>query len=101
VAYSVSSKGNCASISGDTKLNKMFQSEVEAVYIPSHLDTKPGTLCVSSQVCCVVVEHEIMLEQVGCSLSCSFCSTGAMDKTNLRNLKPEEIVGTEGVVVPV
>jgi len=38
-----------------------------------------GTLCVSSQV--------------GCTLKCLFCRTGAMDKKNLRNLKPEEIVG--------
>jgi adenine C2-methylase RlmN of 23S rRNA A2503 and tRNA A37 len=38
----------------------------------------PGTLCVSSQV--------------GCSMKCSFCATGAMSKSNLRNLTSGEIV---------
>jgi 23S rRNA (adenine2503-C2)-methyltransferase len=37
-----------------------------------------GTLCVSSQV--------------GCSMKCSFCATGAMSKANLRNLTSGEIV---------
>jgi hypothetical protein len=48
---------------------------VEAVYIP---EKKRGTLCVSSQV--------------GCSMKCSFCATGAMSKASLRNLTSGEIV---------
>ena len=51
-------------------------ADVEAVYIPA--DGR-GTLCFSSQY--------------GCSLQCSFCHTGTMDKKKLRNLKVEEIVG--------
>ena len=50
--------------------------KIEAVYIP---EKKRGTLCVSSQV--------------GCSMKCSFCATGAMSKANLRNLSAGEIVG--------
>jgi adenine C2-methylase RlmN of 23S rRNA A2503 and tRNA A37 len=38
-----------------------------------------GALCVSSQV--------------GCSLACTFCHTGTMDKKKLRNLTAGEIVG--------
>ena len=49
-------------------------SAVEAVYIP---DGKRGTLCVSSQV--------------GCSLDCSFCSTGKQGFN--KNLTPAEIIG--------
>ena len=47
---------------------------VETVYIP---EPKRGTLCVSSQV--------------GCSLNCSFCSTGAQGFA--RNLTTAEIIG--------
>ena len=47
---------------------------VEAVYIP---EPKRGTLCVSSQV--------------GCVLKCSFCSTGAQGFA--RNLTGSEIIG--------
>ena len=49
---------------------------VESVYIP---DEKNDTLCLSSQV--------------GCALTCSFCHTGAQDKSSLRNLTTDEIVG--------
>lgn len=47
---------------------------VETVFIP---EAKRGTLCVSSQV--------------GCSLNCSFCSTGAQGFN--RNLSTAEIIG--------
>lgn len=47
---------------------------VETVFIP---EAKRGTLCVSSQV--------------GCSLNCSFCSTGAQGFN--RNLTTAEIIG--------
>ena len=49
-------------------------SAIETVYIP---DGKRGTLCVSSQV--------------GCSLDCSFCSTGKQGFN--KNLTPAEIIG--------
>src|SRR6187455_1293716 len=48
--------------------------EVECVYIP---ESDRGTLCVSSQV--------------GCMLTCSFCHTGT--QRLVRNLTPGEIVG--------
>ncbi|NOX40063.1 MAG: 23S rRNA (adenine(2503)-C(2))-methyltransferase RlmN [Alphaproteobacteria bacterium] len=48
--------------------------EVEVVYIP---ETDRGTLCISSQV--------------GCMLTCSFCHTGTQKL--VRNLTPAEIVG--------
>jgi 23S rRNA (adenine2503-C2)-methyltransferase len=48
--------------------------EVECVYIP---DTERGTLCVSNQV--------------GCTLTCSFCHTGT--QRLVRNLTGGEIVG--------
>jgi 23S rRNA (adenine2503-C2)-methyltransferase len=47
---------------------------IETVFIP---ETKRGTLCISSQV--------------GCSLNCSFCSTGAQGFS--RNLSASEIIG--------
>lgn len=47
---------------------------IETVYIP---DRERGTLCISSQV--------------GCSLNCSFCSTGAQGFS--RNLSTAEIIG--------
>lgn len=47
---------------------------VETVYIP---ETSRGTLCVSSQI--------------GCSLACTFCSTGAQGFN--RNLATSEIIG--------
>lgn len=47
---------------------------IETVYIP---DGKRGTLCVSSQV--------------GCTLTCTFCSTGKQGFN--RNLKASEIIG--------
>lgn len=50
--------------------------QVETVFIP---ETTRATACLSSQV--------------GCSLSCSFCRTGAMSKKGLRNLSSGEIVG--------
>ncbi|MCY4046296.1 MAG: 23S rRNA (adenine(2503)-C(2))-methyltransferase RlmN [Cellvibrionales bacterium] len=49
-------------------------NSVETVYIP---DGERGTLCVSSQV--------------GCSLDCSFCSTGKQGF--MRDLTPAEIIG--------
>ena len=49
-------------------------SSIETVYIP---DGKRGTLCVSSQI--------------GCSLDCSFCSTGKQGFN--RNLSAAEIIG--------
>ena len=49
---------------------------IESVFIP---DEKNDTLCLSSQV--------------GCALTCSFCHTGAQDKSSLRNLAVDEIVG--------
>jgi 23S rRNA (adenine2503-C2)-methyltransferase len=58
---------------------------IECVYIPmgaqKHRSSAPtsGAVCVSSQI--------------GCSLTCSFCATGAMSKSRLRNLTPAEIVG--------
>jgi len=55
---------------------------VETVLIPKATpnDTSAGrfSLCVSSQV--------------GCSLTCSFCHTGAQSKANLRNLSPDEYI---------
>lgn len=50
-------------------------SAVEVVYIPA---MKSNTVCISSQV--------------GCSLTCSFCHTGAQPKEKLRNLRTEEII---------
>ncbi len=47
---------------------------IETVFIP---ETKRGTLCISSQV--------------GCSLNCTFCSTGAQGFN--RNLSASEIIG--------
>lgn len=58
---------------------------VETVYIPAEyegeneLSRDRGAICVSSQV--------------GCTLSCAFCHTGTMDKSKLRNLSTEEIIG--------
>ena len=56
-------------------------ADVETVFIPSQKygTSNGGTVCVSSQA--------------GCSLTCSFCATGALPKDKLRNLKREEIVG--------
>lgn len=51
--------------------------ELEMVHIP--MPNEEATLCISSQV--------------GCALSCTFCRTGAMDKTQLRNLETHEIIG--------
>ncbi|KCV71297.1 hypothetical protein H696_02243 [Fonticula alba] len=48
---------------------------IETVFIPRG---STGTACLSSQV--------------GCSLQCSFCRTGAMSKAALRNLSSGEIV---------
>ena len=56
---------------------ELRRAVVESVFIPSKKGR--GTLCFSSQ-------H-------GCSLKCSFCHTGTMDKKVMRNLKVEEIVG--------
>lgn len=50
---------------------------LEMVHIP--MPNEDATLCISSQV--------------GCALTCSFCRTGAMDKSRLRNLETHEIVG--------
>lgn len=63
---------------GTTKwlTNLRLGGMVESVYIP---DEKNDTLCLSSQV--------------GCALTCSFCHTGAQDKSSLRNLTTDEIVG--------
>ena len=54
---------------------------IESVFIPMRerfVDGTAGAVCVSTQV--------------GCSLQCAFCATGAMDKAALRNLRPSEIV---------
>ena len=57
--------------------------QIETVYIPmgpasSWSSPSEGAVCVSSQV--------------GCSLACTFCHTGTMDKRKLRNLTAAEIV---------
>eukprot|EP00808_Paulinella_micropora_P010895 g51765.t1 len=62
----------------DGTIKFVWQNGVESVFIPdeaassSALASPAGTLCVSSQR--------------GCSLTCAFCSTGAMPKSQLRNL---------------
>ena len=50
---------------------------IETVFIP---ESDRGTLCISSQV--------------GCSLACSFCATGQMDR--IRNLTAGEIYDENG-----
>jgi 23S rRNA (adenine2503-C2)-methyltransferase len=66
------------SVDGTRKwgLNYDRGAKIETVFIP---EPDRGTLCFSSQF--------------GCSLQCSFCHTGTMSKSTLRNLKVEEIVG--------
>jgi 23S rRNA (adenine2503-C2)-methyltransferase len=65
-------------------------SQIETVFIPEYDDKSTnfentidaderGSVCVSSQV--------------GCSLTCSFCHTGTMPKSKLRNLTAGEIIG--------
>jgi len=56
---------------------------IESVYIPmgppsDYANAREGSICVSCQV--------------GCSLSCTFCATGSMDKKKLRNLTSGEIL---------
>lgn len=67
---------------GEGKPKKLEQ--VECVFIPmgdpaSRDAPKSGAVCVSSQI--------------GCSLTCAFCATGAMDQARLRNLDTSEIIG--------
>ncbi len=64
------------SVDGTRKfiINVSGNNAVEAIFIP---ESGRGTLCVSSQV--------------GCSLACTFCSTGTQGFN--RNLKTSEIIG--------
>ena len=62
------------SVDGTVKV--LYSNGAETVWMP---EAKRVTVCVSSQV--------------GCSLNCAFCATGAMSKKNLRNLRAEDIVG--------
>ncbi|VFP81477.1 23S rRNA (adenine(2503)-C(2))-methyltransferase RlmN [Buchnera aphidicola] len=63
------------SLDGTIKWNFLFNTEfIETIYIP---EKKRATLCISSQV--------------GCVLKCGFCATGQLGYT--RNLQVSEIIG--------
>lgn len=71
-------------VEGATAAAIVPADRIECVYIPKgkqsdYSAASEGAVCVSSQV--------------GCSLSCTFCHTGTMDKKKLRNLTAAEIVG--------
>jgi adenine C2-methylase RlmN of 23S rRNA A2503 and tRNA A37 len=66
---------------------------IECVYIPMRTLTGPSSSSSSSLSHPTETGSVCVSSQVGCSLTCSFCATGAMDKRKLRNLSTSEIVG--------
>lgn len=86
VPVSASSSAGATAATTTTSIVDSFPLDhIECVYIPmgkpSSYSTSSdgGTICVSSQI--------------GCSLNCTFCHTGTMSKTKLRNLLTAEIIG--------